>query len=181
MARATAFIAHGHRRSFTACASRSPRSHGHLTHCLSHRHDAGHSLPFGPSSLASASSTCPVTTMAAADFSLRLDTVALSGMRRDLPYMDAPGLPSSQSVTTRGKDCTRTFGLLLWPTATAPDGMCWLVPQSGNRTRGAWGDAGLTNHGLTCLPSLPDRSCNRWSSACCSAFTCRCSSCKPST
>ncbi|WP_193727721.1 RNA polymerase sigma factor [Paraburkholderia franconis] len=42
-------------------------------------------VPFGPSSLASVSSTCPVTTTASADFSLRLDAVALSGTRRDLP------------------------------------------------------------------------------------------------
>jgi hypothetical protein len=43
------------------------------------------SFSFGPSSLALASPAYPVTNMASADFSLRLDAVALSGTRRDIP------------------------------------------------------------------------------------------------
>src|SRR5471032_1521388 len=85
MSRAASFVTHRYTRSFTVRYSRLPRLHGHLTQCLPHRHDAEHSFSFGPSSLASALPAYPVTNMASADFSLRLDTVALSSMRRDLP------------------------------------------------------------------------------------------------
>jgi DNA-binding transcriptional LysR family regulator len=44
-----------------------------------------HSLPFGPSSRVLALPAMPWTTTPSADFSLRLDAVALSGVRRDIP------------------------------------------------------------------------------------------------
>jgi hypothetical protein len=50
----------------------------------------------------------------------------------------------------------------MWLFATVPDGMCWLAPQSLYRTVRAADFAGLTNHGLTCLPSLHDCLCNQW-------------------
>jgi hypothetical protein len=39
-----------------------------------------------------------------------------SGIRAKVerPYMNAPGLPCSQFMTTKGKDCYRRSGLLQW-------------------------------------------------------------------
>jgi hypothetical protein len=85
MPRATAFVAHGFTRGFTACVPRSPRLRGHLTPGVLRRHVAEQCLSLGSSPLAPVSSTYPVTTTAPADASLRFDTVALSGMRRGLP------------------------------------------------------------------------------------------------
>ncbi len=54
---------------------------GHLTRCSPYRHGLDHSSSFCPSLRLAPSPT----TTASADFSLRLITVALSGMGRDLP------------------------------------------------------------------------------------------------
>ena len=43
------FVAARATRGFTASYSRPPRSRGHLTHCLPHRHGVEHSFSFGPS------------------------------------------------------------------------------------------------------------------------------------
>src|SRR5690606_18920155 len=54
----------------------------------------------------------------------------------------------------------RTFAVAL---ATVPDGMCWLAPQSPERTCRAEDASGFTNHGLTYLchqSGLPVQSMN---------------------
>jgi hypothetical protein len=79
-ARAAGFVADRARRGFTAPFPGPPRWRGHLTRCPPHRHDGKHSSSFGPSP-----ATRSPTTTTSADFSLRLDAVALSGIRRDLP------------------------------------------------------------------------------------------------
>jgi len=58
------------------------RLRGHLTPCLLHRHGAEHSFSFGPSPSVPAFLAQPPATTTSADFSLRLNTVALSDLPR---------------------------------------------------------------------------------------------------
>jgi hypothetical protein len=79
MTRAEDFVADRRGQGFTLLPAGPLRFRGHLTQYPLHRHAGFHSFSFGPSLALRQANT------AAADFSLRLDTVALSGMRRDLP------------------------------------------------------------------------------------------------
>jgi len=84
----------------------------------------------------------------------------LGGTRKEddsFPYMDAPTLSRlSFSSWLIGRDCTRTFGLLVRLSVAVHDGFCWKAPNRDTRTRSAAETPGFAIHGLTYLPSLRD-------------------------
>ncbi len=79
MTRAKDFVADRRGQGFTLLPAGPLRFRGHLTQCPPHRHGGFHSSSFSPSPALRQANT------ASADFSLRFDTVAFSGTRRDLP------------------------------------------------------------------------------------------------
>ena len=78
--------------------------------------------------------------------------------------IQTPSLFAKRSIheSSKGKECTRVFGLYMWPLVTVPDWVGWLVPLSVGRTVCTSKTTSFVNHGLTVLPSLLAVCAPRW-------------------